>query len=626
MPLRFFTLMASLLTFVLMSSATLAEDIRFPADAGHVDMTQPPYSLVGDGKTDNTAAFQKAFDDLRGKNLTFYFPNGTYLISDSVGIFNGTAHSADRFINFQGQSQAGAIIKLKDRSPGFDNPAKPKIAVSLYEGKGTGDVMHSYIRNITVDVGAGNPGAAGIRFLSNNSGAVYDLTVRSSDPQKAGAIGLDLRQGQNGPALIKNVTVEGFDYGIQTADTFSLVFEHITLKNQRKAGFNAGNSRLTIRDLKSDNTVPAFTGQKQTNITLIEAELKGGKGEAAIVLVSNKAFLRDIKTSGYAHSVKAPDGTFVDGDIDEWFPGKGFALFDVPAMKTLRLPIEETLEIPWETDMNKWVKVDPAGTEGGLNFQQAIDKAAKEKKTTVYFPKVRGKGKYILDKPVRVHGSVNRIIGMENILWIDEAIPAEQVVITFEDLDGPVVFERFFNVLKNGGWKGLRDRYLFENRTEHPIVLRNFAKGACTLKKPQPGKTWFIEDVPTSVAFGKNEKVWARQLNPESPELDMITVDGGQMWILGLKTEGRARHVVATNGAKVELLGGVAYQSWKNQKLDPPMFTVVDSDASFTIGFYHWNLPFTTIVSETRNGETKTLARTELKDYHLPIYRANGAK
>jgi hypothetical protein len=105
----------------------------------------------------------------------------------------------------------------------------------------------------------------------------------------------------------------------------------------------------------------------------------------------------------------------------------------------------------------------------------------------------------------------------------------------------------------------------------------------------------------------------------------MIEVDGGQLWILGLKTEGRATHIIAKNGAKVELLGGVSYQSWGNQPLDPPMFKVTNSDASFTFGFYHWNLPFTTIVEETVGNEPKMLLRKDLTNYHLPLFRASGA-
>ena len=55
------------------------------------------------------------------------------------------------------------------------------------------------------------------------------------------------------------------------------------------------------------------------------------------------------------------------------------------------------------------------------------------------------------------------------------------------------------------------------------------------------------------------------------------------------------------------------------------MFTVVSSDASFTFGFYHWELPFTTIVEETVGNEMKALLRKDLANYHLPPYGASGA-
>jgi hypothetical protein len=54
------------------------------------------------------------------------------------------------------------------------------------------------------------------------------------------------------------------------------------------------------------------------------------------------------------------------------------------------------------------------------------------------------------------------------------------------------------------------------------------------------------------------------------------------------------------------------------------MFTVIDSEASFTFGFYHWQHPFTTIVEETEGAETKKLLRKDLINYHLPLYRAFG--
>jgi hypothetical protein len=71
-------------------------------------------------------------------------------------------------------------------------------------------------------------------------------------------------------------------------------------------------------------------------------------------------------------------------------------------------------------------------------------------------------------------------------------------------------------------------------------------------------------------------------------------------------------------------LGGVSYQSKASQVIDLLMFAVINSDASFTFGFYHWNLPFTTIVEETVGNETRTLLRNGLTNYHLPLYRASG--
>ncbi len=618
---------------MLVGSASFAQSFRFPSDAGLIDVTQPPYHAAGDGETDDTAAIQQAFNDHLGRNRTLYFPDGTYLLSDQVGIFNAKPHTRTRFVHIQGQSEKGTIIKLADNAAGFNDPAKPKVVFSLYEGVSTGDAMHTMVQSFTLDVGAGNPGAAGLRYLANNSGAVYDVTIRSSDPDKAGAIGLDLRQSQQGPALIKRVTVDGFDHGVEVGNSFSMVFEHLTLANQRKIGFYNPKARVTVRGLTSVNRVPAVVNEKHAELTLIEAKLTGGApGTSAIISDNHKLFLRDIEANGYAHTVRTREGKHIDGRIDEWYEGQPHALFDVGAMRTLRLPIEETPQVPWEEDLSKWVKVESEGEDVTEALQRALDSAAAAGKTTIYFPSGRAKD-YVISGPVRVHGSVNRIIGLENILRIDGSgeLGVGADVFTFEDLDGPVVVERFFNFLVHGGWKGFREdggeRYLFRNKSDQPIILKNFAHGACRLKKPQPGTTWFIEDVVGTLRVGQNEKVWVRQFNPESPRREMLVVDGGQVWVLGMKTEGRATHIDARNGAKVELLGGVAYQSWKKQPLDPPMFIVdATSEASFTIGFYHFNLPFTTIVEETRDGETRRLERKDLKQYHLPIYRADRAE
>ncbi len=90
-------------------------NVVFPDDAGVVNVREA-YGAKGDGISDDTAALQRAFDELRGQNRTLYFPNGTYLVSAPVGIFGGKAHSRDRFVHLQGQSRDGVVIRLKDRT------------------------------------------------------------------------------------------------------------------------------------------------------------------------------------------------------------------------------------------------------------------------------------------------------------------------------------------------------------------------------------------------------------------------------------------------------------------------------------------------------------------------------
>lgn len=621
-------LIAATLAFAALLSGAFAENIVFPADAG-VANVKTDFGAKGDGITDDTAAIKKALDETRMKIV--YFPNGTYLLSDSVGIFDGMPHSRSRFLQLQGQSEAGTILKLKDRSPAFGDPAQPKVFVSTYEGKSTGDAMFTNAHNMTVDVGAGNPGAVAFRYMTNNFGTMKHMTLRSSDPGGAGAVGLDLSQSQNGPGYVGHITVVGFDTGVLSKNSFFLVLEHIALKNQRKVGYDNVVSRTALRGLKVDGAPVAVRLGKHAELTLIEGDFKTAKSADAAIVLDETPYLlvRDAKQTGYAGMVRTPDGKVTGGSsMEEWSPLSGYRVTGKAGdAKTLRLPIEETPEVPWEQDLKKWAMVDGSqGEDVTAQLQTLIDTAAREGKTTICFPKMSGKGKdYVLSGPIRVHGSINRIIGMNNMLKVKktDAFSSDAAVFTFDKLTSDrIVVERFFQI---GGW----DRpnvVAFENRSGKVIILRNLNLTIVT-KKADPGGRWYLEDFCPGrhrpMAIGKGERVWARQFNPESPAPIMVHVDGGMFWCLGLKTEGRATHVQAENRAQVEILGGASYQSWKNQKLDPPMFDLTDSQASFTLGFYSDKLPFTTYVRETNGSQTSELKRADVKGKFLPVFRTS---
>ena len=603
-----------------MTKAATTENIVFPVCPQVVNV-QTDYGAKGDGITDDTAALQKAIDENKGTPKTLYFPNGTYLVSKPVGIFNGKAHSKDRFLVYQGQSEAGTVIKLADNAAGFDDAAKPQIVLSLYQGQSTGDVMHSYVYNLTVDTGSGNAGAVGLRFMSNNTGAIRNLTVRSGDGK--GAVGLDMSQGQNGPCLVSHVTVEGFDVGVSTGSSFSLVFEHLTLRDQNVVGFD-NRARTTLRGLQSRNRVPALVQQRGGggSMFLIEADLSGGDAaQSAIVAQGSALFVRDIRASGYGATLEYGKDQKVSGPIDEWQGQPGYSLTGSEP-KTLRLPIKETPEVPWESDLTKWVAVKD-GTSAAV--QAAFDEAARKGATTVYFP---GGVNHKISQQIRVWGSVNRVLGMENLITIDDGpdklFSGGTPVFRFEDLTSDtLVFERFFLLNR---WGGPVTAIMFDNPQGVTVVLRNVNHLGSTKAVNARGE-WFIDDVSPgrsgTLLVGKGERVWMRQFNPESPLRKMIDVDGGMLWVLGLKTEGRATHIAAHDGAKVEVLGGVSYQSWGKQSLDPPMFVVNDAQVSFGLALYSHKEPFSTLVEENVGGEAKTLPTKGIPGF-VSVYRSGG--
>ncbi len=59
-------------------------DVSYPESPMIIDVTKPPYNAKGDGIQDDTAAIQRALTDSMGMHKMLYFPNGTYLVSDTL--------------------------------------------------------------------------------------------------------------------------------------------------------------------------------------------------------------------------------------------------------------------------------------------------------------------------------------------------------------------------------------------------------------------------------------------------------------------------------------------------------------------------------------------------------------
>jgi hypothetical protein len=250
---------------------------------------------------------------------------------------------------------------LQEHAPGYD---KRKAVLSMFEGKTTSMAFNNSVYDLTIDVGEGNPGAVALAWMNNNTGSGERLRLRAG--KDSGLIGFDLTKHEPGPGLIRDLIIEGFDDGILSAQTcFSMTFEHILLKDQRKAGIRNNTQSLFLRRVRSENAVPAIVFADQTpwgGIWGYDSEFVGVGAEAAAgaAIVAGQPFVsvRNLRQRGYAKLIdlskaKLPDlvGTPAKGggteQLGDWWPkvGSRVSAFDGVEPQMLNLPIEEAPDI-----------------------------------------------------------------------------------------------------------------------------------------------------------------------------------------------------------------------------------------------------------------------------------------
>ncbi|MBM4027788.1 MAG: hypothetical protein FJ280_20670, partial [Planctomycetes bacterium] len=181
------------------------EDQR-TAGLGLVDVTKGPFRADPSGREDSTRALQAAIDFARDHQMVCFFPSGTYRISDTLVCTqqlyrrsNGRVLGANRFPNLLVGSRAGPQrprLVLAPRSPGFDDPQKPKLVVHFWArgyanpttaGRVTDGLgpeveqpnisMNQMLVNLDIVIGQGNPGAVALRHQAAEGSAIEDCTI-----------------------------------------------------------------------------------------------------------------------------------------------------------------------------------------------------------------------------------------------------------------------------------------------------------------------------------------------------------------------------------------------------------------------------------------------------------------
>jgi len=581
-----------------------------PRESGYVDAKEV-FGAVGDGKTDDTAALNTAFATLANRvplaYHTLYLPPGTYLVSDTL--------QSGRFFTVLGAGEDKTIIKLRDKADGFQNPADARPVWRASSTKGppgsngavNGSSISLYITGLAIDTGKGNPGAKGLEYHSNNIGRIEDVIIRSGDG--AGSVGLDLTHKTAGPALIKQVHISGFDYGItSTWQEYSMTLEHISLDGQRKAGIMNKGNILAIRGLRSVNQVPALISEGANSmITLLDSTLTGGALNVAAIRAEGALYALRVKTEGYKSAVekrvlvdakaKTWNDEVITGPVIEEYVGDHTVIGHGQPKGALKLPIEETPKVPWGDIQKDWVNVrafeeKKVGDDWAPAIQAAIESGAK----TIYFPH----GDYPVQTSVRLHGPTERLYGMHGGIGRPKGFTSAEPALIFDEPDAArtVVIERL-------AIAGLR------HASPATLVLKSAGPGRYT-NALGCGKL-FMEDLgDADFLFDHPQKVWVRQWNPElHGEGPCITSHGATIWCLGFKTEYESSKLWADSGAQTEILGAFIYPIGKIPA-DRPIFKNTDSKMSVIYGTSVYQSDHRLHILDTAGSDVKTIGKDRL--------------
>jgi Pectate lyase superfamily protein len=586
---------ALLLVLLLAAAATARSAIaQFPADSGVVNVRA--FGAKGDGTHDDTAALTAAIAAAGEDTGAFFWrtrivvlPAGTYRVSAPLvkRYANGKFGSGMILI---GESPSDTTIRLADHAPGFGNAAAPRGVIMTtaklldgsptsggkdYTNKGEGnDAYENFVENLTVDIGAGNPGAIGIDYLANNIGAVRD--VRVSAPPGSGAIGISMQRKWPGPALLQRVHVQGFATGIAVANTeYGVTLDHVSLSGQRDTGLANDGNAVTTADLTIDASATAIANRAPGGlITLTKAVLRRSGGGATALSNRGTVVAHGVALEGFA----PPDGA--SAPLAGVWQGEQWQAEHAPADLTLEDAPKAAADPP-----SRWVNVTrfvkPSDQPGDITA--ALRTALATGAATVYLPH----GRYTIDDGIAIPPTLRRFVGMNASITVrperQPSFARDTGMFRVDQPGPPLVIERLAFDMTDLG-----DQLAVQVSARRDVTLRDIVTaGTSLLDRGAGGGCVFIEDVCCGkLRTAGPSPVYARQLNTEGGEVRIIN-DGSPLAILGLKTEGVCTVLENRNGARSVIHGGLLYMV---RDADPQVPAFINADGSLLATFVEESL------------------------------------
>jgi len=642
---------------------------------GELNVCLPPYSADPTGKRDSTEAILQALDDItRMTQLAFrqglseiallpnagihyhgvgvechkadgviratccvrlpsvpviYLPEGTYLVSDTLryrhkDLQNTYGSEMNQWIRIRGAGEDRTVIRLKDGSAGFGTGER-KPVVSFMAAERSNVSMSNYCEDLTIHSGTGNPGAVGLDFFANNTGAVRNVKIVSGDG--TGFAGLQLGHSNYSGILVKHVRVEGFDHGLHVdSGTFGMFAhaEDIHLRGQKISGITVGAMSLSLRKIQTTDVPTGLTCTSPQGFTVLVDSVLDGKGAKGIVQHAGGLYVSNVTLAGFDDAEK----------IDEKVSPAAFANKNGKGM--VRLPIEETPIYQKTRRSSTGIRRYGAIGNGVNDDSPAIQAAIVSGAAEIEFEP----GRYLLNQPVVIPATVRSI----NFNFCDLVAGVdlrnserEGFLIAGAEENPPLFVERLM------AWEQWSGKHCtFTHASRRTVCFKDMHTQTLPFyRNTVPGAKVFFDNVattsgafPGATGHGRctvsltGQKVWARQLNPERGE-PMILNDGGDLVLMGYKSEGEGTVIRTIRGGRTEVMGGVINFGGK----DHPAFLAEEAQMRISTATHAWlkGYYFRTAIHHTQDGRTTILKAEDLPtrgfpesrgpQYLIPLYR-----
>ncbi|MCP4314305.1 MAG: hypothetical protein GY790_23875 [Bacteroidetes bacterium] len=562
-----------------------------------------------------------------------YFPGGTYLVSSTLcyrhkDLINTYGSEMNQQIRIRGAGADQTVIRLRDNAPGFEKVER-KPVLSFMQTENTNVATSNYCEDITINCGRGNRGAVGLDFFANNTGAVRNVRIVSEDG--TGFAGLQLGHSNYSGILIKHVEVEGFDHGLHIDSGTGTMYAHVedvNVRGQRISGITVGAISVSLRKVRTTHVPVGLTCTSPLgHVVLVDSELDG-TGPEGIEHRAGGLYVSNVKLTGFDDA----------RHIDEWVLPRAYGETGEKAMA--RLSIEETPIYKGSGKTTSGVRLFGALGNGINDDSPAIQAALNSGAAEIIFEP----GRYLLNSPVVIPASVEHIDF--NFCNLVSGVDLKQTNLEGFVIGGdgdasapPLFIER---LIAWEQWSG--EHCTFTHASRRTVCFKDMQTQTLQFYRNtvSGGKVFFDNVAATTgakpgthghgrcVVMLRGQKVWARQLNPERGEPAILN-DGGELVLMGYKSEGRGMVVQTINGGCSEVLGGVACFG----KPESKAFVAEDSEIRISTTTYGWGVTshYGTAISDAGRKRTAIIKSEDLpvrafdksmgqrQGYLIPLYK-----